>query len=58
MHEVIQILFREARQSDIPEMAEVRAGDWGSEEYWSNHIRDRRSRRSSSQPQRHRSVQL
>ena len=38
MHEVIQILYREARQSDIPGMAEVRACDWGSEEYWSNRI--------------------
>jgi hypothetical protein len=38
MHEVVQILYREARQSDIQGMAEVRAGDWGSEEYWRNRI--------------------
>jgi GNAT superfamily N-acetyltransferase len=38
MNEATQILYRESRQSDIPEMAEVRAGDWGSEEYWRNRI--------------------
>ena len=38
MPKVIQILYREALVSDVPGMAEVRAGDWGSEEYWSNRI--------------------
>ena len=38
MEEVIQILYREALVSDVPGMAEVRAGDWGSEQYWSNRI--------------------
>lgn len=26
--------YREARHSDIPAMAEIRAGDWGTEEHW------------------------
>ena len=30
--------YRRARQSDIPVMAEIRAGDWGTEEYWKERI--------------------
>jgi ribosomal protein S18 acetylase RimI-like enzyme len=32
------LLYRQARHSDIPEMAEIRAGDWGTEEYWRERI--------------------
>jgi hypothetical protein len=28
------VLYRQARRSDIPMMAEIRAADWGSEQYW------------------------
>ncbi|HZD31275.1 MAG TPA: GNAT family N-acetyltransferase [Candidatus Angelobacter sp.] len=28
------MLYRQARRSDIPAMAEIRAADWGTEEYW------------------------
>jgi hypothetical protein len=28
------MLYRRARKSDIPAMAAIRAGDWGTEEYW------------------------
>ena len=30
--------YRRARQSDIPAVAEIRAGDWGTEEYWRQRI--------------------
>ena len=30
--------YREANAQDIPGMAEVRAGDWGSEEFWRERI--------------------
>lgn len=30
--------FRQAQISDIPQMAEIRAGDWGTEEYWRERI--------------------
>jgi GNAT superfamily N-acetyltransferase len=33
------VRFRFARQADIPAMAEIRAGDWGNEEYWRERIR-------------------
>jgi ribosomal protein S18 acetylase RimI-like enzyme len=33
------MLYRRARQSDIPAMAAIRAGDWGTEEYWRERIR-------------------
>lgn len=29
---------RQAQPSDIPQMAEIRAGDWGTEEYWRERI--------------------
>jgi ribosomal protein S18 acetylase RimI-like enzyme len=29
-----QLLYREAQNTDIPVMAEIRAADWGTEEYW------------------------
>jgi ribosomal protein S18 acetylase RimI-like enzyme len=32
------VLYRQARHSDIPMMAEIRAADWGTEEYWSERI--------------------
>lgn len=32
------ILYRQAQDSDIPQMAEIRAGDWGTEEYWRERI--------------------
>lgn len=28
------VRYRRARRSDIPAMAEIRAGDWGTEDYW------------------------
>ncbi len=30
--------YRKARHSDIPTMAEIRAADWGTEEYWRKRI--------------------
>jgi ribosomal protein S18 acetylase RimI-like enzyme len=30
--------YRQAQQSDIPAMAEIRAADWGTEEYWRERI--------------------
>ena len=33
------VLYRRARRSDIPAMAEIRASDWGTEEYWRERIR-------------------
>lgn len=32
------VVYRRSRRSDIPAMAEIRAGDWGSEEYWRERI--------------------
>ncbi len=32
------VLYREARHSDIPMMAEIRAADWGTQEYWRERI--------------------
>lgn len=32
------LTYREAQHRDIPEMAEIRAGDWGTEEYWRERI--------------------
>ena len=32
------MVYRRARRSDIPAMAEIRAGDWGTEEYWRERI--------------------
>lgn len=33
------VSYRRARLSDIPKMAELRAADWGTEEYWTERIR-------------------
>jgi GNAT superfamily N-acetyltransferase len=33
------MFYREAALSDVPQMAQVRAHDWGSEEYWRERIR-------------------
>lgn len=33
------ISYREATLADVPGMAQVRAGDWGTEEYWRERIR-------------------
>lgn len=33
-----KVLYREAQFGDIPAMAEIRAGDWGTEEYWRERI--------------------
>jgi ribosomal protein S18 acetylase RimI-like enzyme len=35
---VSEITCRQARFSDIPAMAQIRAGDWGTEEYWRERI--------------------
>lgn len=32
------MLYRRARHSDIAAMAAIRAGDWGTEEYWNERI--------------------
>src|SRR5580698_8243832 len=32
------MLYREATLADVPGMAQVRAGDWESEEYWRERI--------------------
>jgi len=32
------LVYRQATPDDIPGMAEVRAGDWGSEPYWRERI--------------------
>ena len=37
-YERANVLYRQARHSDIPMMAEIRAADWGTEEYWSERI--------------------
>ena len=33
-----ELAYRQATSADIPAMAEVRAGDWGTEEYWRERI--------------------
>jgi hypothetical protein len=37
-YERANVLYRQAGHSDIPMMAEIRAADWGTEEYWSERI--------------------
>lgn len=32
------LLYRQAQTSDIPMMAEIRAADWGTEDYWRGRI--------------------
>ena len=32
------LIYREARIDDVPQMAEVRAGDWGTVEFWKPRI--------------------
>ncbi len=34
-----KLLYRQAGDGDIPQMAEIRAGDWGTEPYWRERIR-------------------
>jgi GNAT superfamily N-acetyltransferase len=34
----MSIIYRQAQLSDVPAMAEIRAGDWGTEEYWRERI--------------------
>jgi ribosomal protein S18 acetylase RimI-like enzyme len=29
-----QLLYRQAQETDVPAMAQIRAADWGTEEYW------------------------
>jgi len=33
-----ELLFREAVTGDIPELAEIRAENWGTQEYWNHRI--------------------
>jgi ribosomal protein S18 acetylase RimI-like enzyme len=35
---MVEVTYRESREMDIPQMAEIRAGDWGTEEYWRERI--------------------
>jgi GNAT superfamily N-acetyltransferase len=35
---MVELTYRESRSSDIPEMAEIRAYDWGTQEYWRERI--------------------
>jgi GNAT superfamily N-acetyltransferase len=37
-HDAKTVLYRPARLSDIPDMARIRAADWGDEEYWKDRI--------------------
>ena len=37
-YERANVLYRQARHSDIPMMAEIRAADWGTQEYWRERI--------------------
>lgn len=32
------LIYRQARLSDVPAMAEIRAADWGSVEYWNERM--------------------
>jgi len=34
-----RILYRQSQNGDVPQMAEIRAGDWGTEDYWRERIR-------------------
>ena len=34
-----ELHYREARDGDVPAMAEIRAADWGTPEYWQERIR-------------------
>ena len=34
----VDVTYRKARRSDIPMMAEIRAFDWGTEDYWRERI--------------------
>jgi GNAT superfamily N-acetyltransferase len=34
-----RIFYRQAQDADIPQMAEIRADDWGTEPYWQERIR-------------------
>lgn len=34
-----KLLYRQAGDGDTPQMAEIRAGDWGTEPYWRERIR-------------------
>ncbi len=34
-----KLLYRQAGDGDIPQMAEIRAGDWGTKPYWQERIR-------------------
>jgi GNAT superfamily N-acetyltransferase len=34
----MSIRYREANSSDIPAMARIRSGNWGTEEYWNSRI--------------------
>ena len=36
--ERVNVPYRKARHSDIPMMAEIRAADWGTEDYWRERI--------------------
>jgi ribosomal protein S18 acetylase RimI-like enzyme len=35
---MVEVRYRRARRSDIPAMAEIRAADWGTEDYWQHRI--------------------
>jgi ribosomal protein S18 acetylase RimI-like enzyme len=37
-HDTKKVLYRPARLIDVPDMARIRAADWGDEEYWKNRI--------------------
>jgi ribosomal protein S18 acetylase RimI-like enzyme len=37
-HDAKTVMYRQARNSDIPAMAEIRAADWGDQEYWKSRI--------------------
>jgi len=38
MRLLVRVCYRKSRRSDIPAMAQIRAGDWGSEEIWRERI--------------------
>jgi ribosomal protein S18 acetylase RimI-like enzyme len=38
MKQSVSLCYRQAQPSDIPQMAEIRAADWGTEEYWRERI--------------------
>lgn len=35
---MVKVRYRQARLTDIPAMAEIRAADWGTKEYWRERI--------------------